>query len=245
MSWPSLKRVDPRTKLIIALSVSTGCIVTKDPLLMMKMLLSALPFLALCRAPVKRGLIWFKRLMIPLAFMILIQSLFRQGGEVILSLKGVPLVTDSGLFFTAVVMARFFCLCVVSTLLLTLDAMETLAALRKMGVPYEITFMVQTALRFLPLMGEEVAKAVQVVELKGVDFKRVPLSEAPDVLAAIFTPVIIGLVRRAESLALAMEMRGFRINDKRTFMKDAVFSRADYLLTAAFTALLAVMIFTS
>ena len=47
----------------------------------------------------------------------------------------------------------------------------------RFGVPYEIAFMVLMAIRFLPVLGEEVRDALTAIQLRGVKIKEIPLGQ--------------------------------------------------------------------
>lgn len=59
-------------------------------------------------------------------------------------------------------------------LLLTAKPMELVLGLIRLKIPYEIAFMVLLAIRFLPVLVEEVQDALTAIQLRGSRSRRSP-----------------------------------------------------------------------
>lgn len=73
----------------------------------------------------------------------------------------------------------------------------------------EIAMMMTIALRFMPTLAEELAGLVRARMARGADFGG-PLGRRAQVWATVLVPLFVGLFRRADELATAMEARGYR-----------------------------------
>lgn len=122
-------------------------------------------------------------------------------------------LTLEGLLYGAVQSLRL-----VATMLLGLAASlstgpeRMLVALSALRVPSAPAFMTATALRFLPLLVEELLLVRQARRLRGYRFRRWrPWREV-----GVLLPVIAGALRRAETLAESVTARGFDHRRPRT-----------------------------
>lgn len=73
----------------------------------------------------------------------------------------------------------------------------------------EIAMMMTIALRFMPTLAEELAQLVRARMARGADFGGSPTRRGV-VWASVLVPLFVGLFRRADDLATAMEARGYR-----------------------------------
>lgn len=112
--------------------------------------------------------------------------------------------------------------------------------LRKIGVPVaDISMMIFVALRFIPLLGEEIRTIKMSQISRGMSTGRGPISRVKSVMP-IIVPLMLGALRRAESLALAIESRGYRRGVLRTSLIEFKLGRPDgFFISAAVFAVAA------
>jgi len=120
---------------------------------------------------------------------------------------------------------------------MTTDPFDLGIALYYSGVPYRISFMIAFALRFFPLLHEEMAIIRNALRARGY--------QGIGTVALTALPLGLGALRRSQKIALAMEMRGFsyadEMNIQRTILKDIRMRMIDYaaiVVVIAFSALL-------
>lgn len=73
----------------------------------------------------------------------------------------------------------------------------------------DLAMMMTIALRFLPTLAEEIAQVVRARMARGADFSG-PIWRRASTWSSVLVPLFVGLFRRADELALAMEARGYR-----------------------------------
>lgn len=165
---------------------------------------------------------------------------------------GLLSITREGVTGGLFLLARLT-LIVVFTTLLTLttspldlaDGLESLLSpLRRVRFPvHEFALMMTIALRFIPLLVDEIEKIEAAQTARGADFSQGgPIKRVLNFLP-ILIPLFIISFRRADELALAMESRCYRGGDARTRYHDEPWKTADttaLTLIAAFTVVLAV-----
>jgi energy-coupling factor transport system permease protein len=146
------------------------------------------------------------------------------------------LVKGSGYFFrlAIMVMASFM-------LIWTTDIRELMVGLVRLGIPYRYAFAIFMALRFLPVVQQEVdaVKAAHTIRGRAA---RSPLAHRFRLWQRYLFTVIVNGLRKAESTALAIESRGFGAYPDRTYVKDFHWTIIGILFVLLFMALGAILI---
>ncbi len=90
-------------------------------------------------------------------------------------------------------------------------------ALYDMGMPFKFAYTFVLALRFLPLILDELATINNAQKSRGYDIDRV--NPALNVLKMfpLTIPLILSALKRADTIALAMDLKAFNAYPKRTF----------------------------
>ena len=184
-----MQRLDPRTKLALGLMAIGAVFMAREPgtlILESVALLITIALLGLTRA-------WIKslRFVLPMVALIFAISLFSFDIQValVLSIRLLNLLAVSFVFFRAT------------------SPEELGDALRKMGVPYEFAFILTTAMRYVPLLGQKIRNIVDAQSSRGIDL-RLRLRNAPNFMALLM-PLLAQSFVLADELAMAMESRGF------------------------------------
>jgi energy-coupling factor transport system permease protein len=125
----------------------------------------------------------------------------------------IALVFITGLVFfdlqTALTLAaRLFNLLAVSFVFFqTIDPEEMAGALRKLGVPFGLVFILSAGMRYVPLIGRKIHNILDAQQARGIDLR--PRIKNISNFAALLTPLVVQAFVLSDELALAMESRGF------------------------------------
>lgn len=226
----SLSEFDPRTKLIIVLSISTlGIVVTNIYYLAIVLILSILLSMFF-KVDLNRSLRKIKGLLYMIVVIAIMQSIFSTYGKALLSIGSLTVLSTEGLSKGLQFIFRMMIIIFSATIVTTSNSREIIQGLVQWGLPYEIAFMVSIGIRFLPLLTEEIKDSLTAIQLRGIDLKSIPIKKKISLYSYIFTPVLIGTLLKAEKLSTAIEMRGFRAFDSRTSYLELKMSKYDYLL---------------
>ena len=124
------------------------------------------------------------------------------------------------------------------------DGMEKLLSpLKRIRVPvHEIAMMMSIALRFIPILTEELDKIMKAQMARGAEYDQGNLLNKMKSLVPILVPLFLSSVRRANDLAMAMESRCYRGGEGRTKMKPLVYEKRDYISYIVVYLYLALMI---
>ncbi len=228
----TVRSIDPRTKIVFTLGVSLLSVTLDHPLSLGFLALLCLgAFLSIQpRAVHLKGALIFMGLTIwgimfsqgifyqrfPRTVLITLVPGFKILG---LEFQGLNLYIQ-GIFYGLVQSLRF-----VSTmsaglaLCLSTSTHQLFRGLIGLKVPYGLAFLAMVALRFLPVITEEIKSVRAAMRLKGYSpfksgMRHTLLTELSCVL-----PVLAGTVRRSKQMADALMTRGFHPTGKRTFYK--------------------------
>lgn len=221
-------KCDPRTRIVIVFLISSAAVVIKELkplflLLLLTLLLCRFFSISLLESAVKLKRIWYFFFVLAL-----IQSIFTPGGETMVSLGDVRLLTDAGLEQGASIMLRLAVIIYSALIIAAAPILEVVYGLVAMKLPYEIAFMVLLAIKFLPMFKEEFQDSITAIQLAGADPARIPLSRKLSLYTYILMPAVVKATDRARLISLSMESRCFRAYPERTAYCSLKMNKRDY-----------------
>jgi len=223
-------KIDPRTKLVLVLSLSTLSLIFNDILMLTVILsMSVLSAIAM-NSNLISILVRLRKLISVIAAIAIVQSLFTKTGNAILKIGTITLLTDYGIIKSLEFFLRLGIIIVSAAIITTSSSREIVQGLVQWHCPYEIAFMVSVSIRFLPILKEEMTDMVTAIQLRGIDLKRVKLKEKTKVYKYILFPIVMNSILKAKELSSTMEMRGFRAYPKRTSYMMLKMQRVDYII---------------
>ena len=101
------------------------------------------------------------------------------------------------------------------------------------------------ALRFIPVLVEELDRIMKVQTARGVDFREGNVFARLKKLMPIIVPLFVSAIRRSNELALAMDARCYHGGEGRTKMKPLEYRQKDYIAYIFVITYLALMIVLS
>lgn len=125
--------------------------------------------------------------------------------------------TWAGFLFGLSTSVRLATFLAAGLLFLTTTRVEEVAyALGRVGVPYKVGFTLMLAFRLVPVFFDAALSVVQAQRCRGLPIGRGgPLARLRRFVPVI-VPVLIGALRRADRMAMALELRGFNSGRPRT-----------------------------
>ncbi len=184
----------------------------------------------------------------------LLQRLFYTGGSdsaVRVLLDWGPVhITNAGVRMVIVSLMRFVDLVFLTSLLtnttttgaLTHGMESLLRPLSAIGLPgHELALTAAIALRFLPILGEQLESIGQAQASRGVSHQaqsRWRLARNARQLAALVVPLFVDVYRRSEEMIMAMQARCYQGGKGRTHLSELRFAKMDYVALIASALLL-------
>ena len=249
----AVHRLDPRTKILLMVAyIVLVFLVGRLPVFLLPAAF-VVGVVLLARVPLRylgssvRPIRWL------LVFMFIINLFFTQGRTVLVQ-WWIFRITQESLRQAVFITLRLLLL-VMGTSLLTLttspivltDGLERL--LKPLAVfrfpAHELAMMMTIALRFIPLLMEEVERIQKAQMARGADFTSGNLIVRARSMIPILVPLFVSAFRRADELAMAMESRGYHGGEGRTRMRELHLHRRDLAAAAVMAALFAAVILLS
>lgn len=186
-----------------------------------------------------------KPVLLLLVFTFLIHILFTKEGDLLFE-WGFLKVYEEGLRQGIFISIRFLVL-VFMTTILTLttspisitDGLEVLLnPLKKVKFPvHELALMMSIALRFIPTLMDETDKIMKAQMARGSDLSAGPIADRIKAVVPLLVPLFVSAFKRAEDLATAMEVRGYRGGEGRTRYRQLNWQLRDTVILVALIAL--------
>lgn len=241
-----IHRLDPRFKIIATIIFTMDVFLVRSFVgyLFIAFVLGIL--MKISKIPFKLFIKTLKGIMFLILFTMVVNLLFTPG-EIVIFKLGFLKITQEAAIFTLKITVRII-LFIIGTSILTLttspidltDGIEQLLKpFKKIGVPsHEIAMIMGIALRFIPILMEEIEKIKKAQIARGADFETGSIIKRGKAMIPLLVPLFISAFRRADELALAMEARCYRGDVNRTRMKQLKYVSRDYI------AFFAVLLFT-
>ncbi len=221
-----LHHLDPRTKMIITLSLSVPALFIDSPFLQLML---------------------FIVIVIPMIFFGKIEDKFKMGIQGLSPLIIFILFINTYLidFNSAfVVIIRLLVLMGAFSLLMQTTSPEAFSnALVKMHIPYEYAVSITIAFRFIPTLANDLEQIKDAQYSRGHSFSDKGILSQLKALVPVLIPLIISSIRRALNLAEALESRAFGAVEKRTELFDLKIRWVDIFVGILFIGISAVFIY--
>jgi len=192
-----------------------------------------------------------KPVVLLIIFTFLLHLIFTREGSVIFEWKFIK-IYEEGLRQGIFISIRFFVL-VILTSILTLtttpisitDALEALLnPLKKWRLPvHELALMMSISLRFIPTLMDETDKIMKAQMARGSDMTSGSLKERMNAIVPLLIPLFVSAFKRAEDLATAMEVRGYKGGEGRTRYRKLEWATRDTVILLSLVVLAIILLY--
>ena len=246
-------KLDPRFKILAVLAYIIAAFFVKTYIGLFVLLAFLTVAVAASRIPLKVLLRGLKAIYVLLGITFVFNALL-SGGQTEYFRLWIFRLTREGLV-RAVFMALRLIMLITGASLLTLttapialtDGMERLLSpFAKLHFPaHEVAMMMTIALRFIPTLMEEADRIMKAQSARGASFDEGGLIKRAKAVIPLLVPLFVSAFRRAEELAMAMEVRCYHGGEGRTRLHVLRFTRRDAIGLAAFALRIAAVAFDS
>lgn len=219
-----IHRLDPRSKLLFVLLFVFAVFLANNVITYALLLAFTLVVIAASRIRLYFLLNGLKPILILVIFTFFMHLFFTREGGLLVDL-GILKIYEEGLRQGIFISLRFLVL-VLITSILTLttspisitDGMEDLLGpFKRLKLPvHELALMMSISLRFIPTLMDETDKILKAQLARGSDISSGTLKERVRAVIPLLVPLFVSAFKRAEDLAVAMEVRGYRGGEGRT-----------------------------
>lgn len=232
-----LHRLDPRTKIIGIFIIMLSILLLGSIWSYMMILLFVGVMIRLSKVPffyVVRSLkpIWIV-LAITFTFHVLLtpgESVLYQYGIIHISIEGLWKAVSITMKIILLVMSASLLTLTTSTSSLTDGLASLLNPLKKLGLPVQqFAFMITITLRFIPILMLEAERVIKAQKSRGVIFSQGNWFKRIYAFIPILIPLVILSFQKADSIATAIESRGYQPSMDRTPLYVLKLHARDYL----------------
>ena len=123
------------------------------------------------------------------------------------------------------------------------DGMEDLLGpFKRIKLPvHELALMMSISLRFIPTLMDETDKILKAQLARGSDISTGSVKERIRAVVPLLVPLFVSAFKRAEELAIAMEVRGYRGGEGRTRYRQLKWGWRDTVTMVVLAALICIL----
>ncbi|MBN1801236.1 MAG: energy-coupling factor transporter transmembrane protein EcfT [Candidatus Lokiarchaeota archaeon] len=220
-----LHRLDPRSKLLMAIFYSIFSFLFLKIIPLLLILLTMIP-LVISGKQLKKWLTNLKNMYFLFVLIILINTLFFSlNFALLMVLRIIIMLSAFTLFFQ------------------TVDPNDLALSFISMKIPYEIAFSFSLAFRFIPTIAMEAENIKDAQQSRGYELQASGMINKIKNLFPLIVPLIICSIKRAFNVAEALESRAFGSRKNRTHYFTVKYAIMDWLFTAYLILLLIFLIY--
>lgn len=232
-----IHRLDPRVKIIFALVYVTALFFDKSPMLFGVAIGTLIGYIRFSKVPVRFLFRGMKSLYIIILLSGFMNLLTVKGAKTIVEWQFIR-ITEAGVSAAIYTSLRLLLMIIGSSMMtytttpnsLTDGLEKMLGWMKRWKVPvHEFAMIMSIALRFVPVLVEELDKIMKAQMARGIDFKEGNLLVRARKLIPILIPLFVSATKRSNELALAMDARCYHGGEGRTKMKPLCYQRRDYI----------------
>jgi energy-coupling factor transport system permease protein len=228
-------KLDPRSKLIFVFAFIIIVFLANNTVTYALLLAFTLLVVLVSRIRLYFLINGLKPVLFLMAFTFLLHIFMTREGAVVFEWKFIT-IYEEGLRQGIFISVRFLVL-VFMTSILTLttspisitDGIEVLLnPLKAVKVPvHELALMMSISLRFIPTLMDETDKIMKAQMARGSDLSSGPIKDRIKAVVPLLVPLFVSAFKRAEDLATAMEVRGYRGGEGRTRYRKLKWDMSD------------------
>lgn len=231
-----LHRLDPRVKLAGTLLFVITLFFPRSVLGLIVATLFLGSVIVMSRVPFSMVIRGVKPLFIIICFSAIVNLLCTPG--TVLFEAGPVRITQEGIWISFYLVVRLVYLVMGSSIMtftttpnqLTDGLEKSLGFLQRLHIPiHELSMMIFIALRFIPILTQELDKIMKAQMSRGADLESGNIFQRARKLLPVLVPLFISAIRRASDLALAMDARCYSGGEGRTKLKPLIYRRNDFI----------------
>jgi energy-coupling factor transport system permease protein len=212
-------QLNPLTKLVLAAGFSISGFIAPNFIIPLVLLLLSVALLFVAQAAREVGKTIFRFAIFFMVVLFVVQSLWWSGGESPIYMLGPLSIRVNGFLYACQVAFRLLTvLCSFYLMMFTTHPSDLVFSLEQRGLSPKIAYVMLATLQSIVEMQERASVIMEVQKCRGVETTGSLLVRSKAYFPLV-GPLIIGSVLNIESRALALEVRGFSSETKKTYLK--------------------------
>jgi len=234
-------RLDPRVKLIMYGVFSIFVIGYSDPTILTLILIGVLLIIRSAKVPFDR----FTPILKALTPILVLYAIFNLIGyhapwtpTLLCRIFGHPIYVETIVYIVGIQLKFIEFALLIRLILIITPIRDIIAALTRWRLPPEFALAMGVGVSYLPVLMRETQVTMEAQAARGLEHRsRNPITALKRHIPIII-PSLINALRRAQQIAVAVELRGFTYNPaKRTERRILKYSRLDYATLAVLAVL--------
>ncbi len=233
--------LNPITKLLFAASICTCCFISSSYAVLAGLLLLDI-IVGLMAAIAQRTFTLLKGLVKISVFLFVLQVLLIRSGNPILTIPGIDFsITDYGTNTAIRLVLRLSGATLPLALMLSVTKLADLSnsLVRNLHIPYKYAFTLTTAIRFIPVFAEEMAGIIEAQVSRGVNLDTKNPIKKIALILPLCAPLLVSSVRKTSASACAADLRGFKLRNAASSVKEYRIKIRDCIFMVASLGLMA------
>lgn len=227
------RELDPRTKMVWMLTMFALSLLFNHPLPLALLLISTL-LIGLAARLEFRSLLpflvsaaWF------LVLGVLIWPFYINQGLPLFRVFHTQITLDGLLFGLAMGIRVALMVTAAGVWMMATSPQKVMLGLLKIGLPYKVGMALSTAIRFVPLINSERITITEAQRTRGLSLEKGSSFSKAVKYVGIIGPLLLRTFDLMQSLAIAMDCRGFGARSRRTSITEIGIKRIDKYIIAA------------
>ncbi|MCQ2249290.1 MAG: energy-coupling factor transporter transmembrane protein EcfT [Treponema sp.] len=215
-------RLNPIAKLVFAASICTCSFISSDYTILAGLLLLDI-VVGLLSSIARRTFTLLKGLVKISIFLFVLQVLIIRSGNPIFTIPGINLpITDYGTSTAVRLVLRLSGATLPLALMLSVTKLADLSnsLVKNLHIPYKYAFTLTTAIRFIPVFAEEMAGIMEAQVSRGVKLDTKNPVKKLALILPLCAPLLVSSVRKTSASACAADLRGFKLRNATSSVKD-------------------------
>ena len=228
-----LHKLNPLTKLLLSLCICICCFVADNHFVLLGMIAVSL-LLGAVGEILPTALRMLKGLVKISIFLFILQIFFVRNGNILLQLPLNLYITDEGISFALRVVLRLMGATMPLALMLSITPMNDLSNVMvvKLHIPFKYAFTFTTAVRFIPILAQEMAGIMEAQTARGVEFDTKNPFKKLSLILPLCVPLLLSCVKKTDASAISAELRGFNLRTRSSCYKEYPFYLKDFAMMA-------------
>ncbi len=225
-------KLEIRTILVIVICLSSIAVIRQNILTQFLVTISALILLIIRHHSLHflvGVLLRLRKIGFAILTVMIMQIVFRRTGEVYWQYWLIK-ITEDGLLYGFVVGFRLINLILIAGLLFDVSTSEYLLAFKSWKIPYELSFLITTVIRFIPDYYILFNKYKETFQIRGIYIGKLKFRDKMNALVTILTTALITALNGVKQRAISLDMKGFRLHSNRTYLYSSSLTTVDVLL---------------
>lgn len=171
----------------------------------------------------------------------ILQLLFRQGGTTLVQL-GILKINSLGLDWSLIMLLRLSTVVLCARAIAENSFQDFQMAFAALRFPEEFSFMLSYGVQLIPEFSSQIKGFMQSLRLRGIEPSRLNWHKRIQIYRILAISSLAGIINNSTKAAIALELRGFRSEGKRSFLHEKKFSPADMLSITGLILLIALLL---